>query len=172
MSTFLSTIPGAIGTIISLGAVMAVVVIGALYALGIWKKGKDDQDDRLIKILEGTIDALEKKVDDQKRGHDEIINELMAKIEVITKKVNLLESENGTLTKVLQGRDEQTQVFYKKAFESMEMATKTFLLVEAINKNHNDLMKMLVEHLKQPGVTINNQQPAQSVSNPPSLIVS
>ena len=60
------------------------------------------------------------------------------------------------LTKVLQGRDEQTQLFYKKAFEAIEVGSKTYTLVENMNKNHTELMKMLVEHLK-PGVTINNQ---------------
>jgi len=90
------------------------------------------------------------------KNHDEVLTKLTKEIGNLTTKVDNLEKENETLTKVLQGRDDQTQVFYKKAFEAMEVAAKTFSLVDTMNKNHTELMKMLVEHLK-PGVTINNQ---------------
>jgi len=153
MEHFLSTIPGIILTI---GAVLTVVIGGFLYVAGLWKNGKDGEDDRLINILKGTVDALEKKVDEQKKNHDEVLTKLTKEIGNLTTKVDNLEKENETLTKVLQGRDDQTQVFYKKAFEAMEVAAKTFSLVDTMNKNHTELMKMLVEHLK-PGVTINNQ---------------
>jgi predicted RNase H-like nuclease (RuvC/YqgF family) len=153
MQNFLSTIPGLIVTI---GGVIAVAVVGGLYIVGLVRGKKDSSDDRLIKILEGTVNALETKVDNQKKEHDEILTGLSKQISDLTSKVDELERENETLTKVLQGRDEQTQVFYKKAFEAMEVSNKTFALVETMNKNHTELMKMLVEHLK-PGVTINNQ---------------
>lgn len=153
MEHFLSTIPG---IIITVGAILTVVIGGFLYVAGLWKNGKDGEDDRLINILKGTVDALEKKVDDQKKNHDEVLTKLTREIKDLTKKVDDLENENQTLVKVLQGRDDQTQIFYKKAFEAMEVAARTFTLVETMNKNHTELMKMLVEHLK-PGVTINNQ---------------
>ena len=145
-----------IGLVTAIGGLVAVVIVGVLYVAGLWKKGKDGEDDRLINILEGTVKALEKKVDDQKKEHDDLIQGLSTEIKELTKKVGDLEHENETLTKVLQGRDEQTQVFYKKAFEAMEVSNKTFALVETMNKNHTELMKILVDHLK-PGVTINNQ---------------
>lgn len=154
MEHFLSTIPGIILTI---GAIITVIVAGFLYVAGLYKNGKDGEDDRLINILKGTVEALEKKVDDQKKEHDDTVGSLTKKIDNLTAKVDNLEKENETLTKVLQGRDEQTQVFYKKAFEAMEISAKTFVLVEAMNKNHTDLMKMLVEKLGKNGVTINNQ---------------
>lgn len=153
MQNFLSTIPG---IIISIGGIAAVAVVGGLYVLGLIKGKKDTSDDRLINILEGTVKALEGKVDSQKKEHDDILVKLTKDIKNLTEKVEELEKENITLTKVLQGRDEQTQLFYKKAFEAIDVGNKTYALVETMNKNHTELMKMLVEHLK-PGVTINNQ---------------
>lgn len=153
MEHFLSTIPG---IIITIGGILSVAVFGGLYVVGLWKGKKDNEDDRLIKILEGTVNALEQKVDSQKREHDDILTKLTKEIKDLTVKVTDLENENETLVKVLQGRDEKTQEFYKKAFEAIEVGGKTYTLVETMNKNHTELMKMLVEHLK-PGVTINNQ---------------
>ena len=164
MSNVLSSLPG---IVLSAGSILGVIAIGILFVAGVWKKGKDGEDDRLINILKSTVDTLEKKVDDQKKNHDEILSNLTKNIHDLTVKVDNLERENETLTKVLQGRDEQTQNFYKKAFDAMEVANKTLILVETMNKNHTELMKMLVDHLK-PGVTINNQ-PSQS--NPPDHIV-
>jgi len=154
MSDFFAT---TLGIVLSVGGVFAVVVVGGLYLLGIWKGKKDNEDDRLIDILKETVDALERKVDGQKKEHDETVEVLTKKIDNLTKKVEELENENETLVKVLQGRDEQTQVFYKKAFEAIETGQKTFALVEQMNKNHTELMKMLVEHLK-PGTTVNVQK--------------
>lgn len=133
-----------------------MAVFGGLYVVGLWKGKKDNEDDRLIKILEGTVTALEQKVDNQKKEHDEILTKLTKEIKELTVKVTDLENENETLVKVLQGRDEKTQEFYKKAFDAIEVGGKTYMLVEQMNKNHTELMKMLVDHLK-PGVTINNQ---------------
>ena len=155
------------GAIITIGGLLAVVVVGALYVIGLWKGKKDGDDDRLINILKGTVEALDAKVDNQKKEHDGILTKLTKEIKDLTSKVSALENENEILVKVLQGRDDQTQVFYKKAFEAMEVAAKTFTLVETMNKNHTELMKMLVEHLR-PGVTINNQ-PSQP--NSPDHIV-
>lgn len=143
----LSTI---IGIVISIGGVFSVVVLGGLWILGIVKGKKDNEDDRLIGILQDTVTALEGKVNQQKREHDEILTDLTAKIKVLGEKVDELERENTTLIKVLQGRDAQTQEFYKQAFDA-------FKKVDLINTNHNELMKLLSEHLIKPGVTINNQ---------------
>lgn len=132
----------------SVGAVFAVVVVGGLYALGIIKKKKDEEDDRLINILKGTVDALETKVNNQKKEHDETVTVLSNKIDHLTKKLTELEKENETLVKVLQGRDAQTQEFYKKAFEAMEISKATHSAVLEMSKNQTELMKMLIEYLK------------------------
>ncbi len=145
MEIFFTTIPG---IVVSLGAILAVIVAGLLYVLGLWKKGKNGEDDRLIQILQDTVNALEEKVNNQKVEYDETADELTNKIDKLIRKVDHLEKENLTLREILQGRDEKTQLFYKKAFESMEIGVKTLVLVENMNKNHTELMKILVEHLK------------------------
>lgn len=146
------------GLIVLVGGVLAVAVVGLLYVIGLFKKGKDGEDDRLIKILQETVETLEKKVDKQKVEHDETVGGLTKKIDSLTEKVDQLERENKTLTEVLQGRDKKTQEFYEKAFKSIEIGEKTYNLVKTMNTNHESLMKLLIEHLK-PTVTITNQQP-------------
>lgn len=155
MEQFFTTIPG---IVISLGAILVVVVTGLLYLLGLWKKGKNQEDDRLIGLLQETVTALEDKVNFQKQEHDENMKELTEKIGTLITKVDFLELENKTLRDVLQGRDEQTQLFYKKAFEAIEIGHKTYEVVENMSKNHAELMKMLIEHLKPAGMIINNNK--------------
>lgn len=150
MLEFFTTIPG---IVISLGAILAVVVTGLLYALGLWKKGKDGEDDRLIKILEGTVNALEQKVDNQKKEHDETVGMLTKKIDTLTDKVDHLEKENETLTKVLQGRDDATQTFYEQAFQAIDKTNNIFNMVKLQGENQTLLIKLLSKHL---GVDINN----------------
>lgn len=133
----LSTI---IGIVLSIGAVFSVVVIGGLYVLGLIKGKKDNEDDRLIGILQDTVTALEGKVNQQKKEHDEILTKLTKEIKELSTKVDELEKENITLVKVLQGRDAETQEFYKQAFEA-------FKKVDVINNNHVKLMTLLTEHL-------------------------
>lgn len=148
---FLTTIPG---IIITIGAILAVVIVGGLYVVGLWKGKKDNEDDRLIGILQDTVTALEQKVDNQKKEHDEILTKLTKEIKDLTDKVADLENENETLVKVLQGRDEQTQVFYKKAFEAIEVGAKTHAVVEQMAKQQTELMKVLIEHLKPGNVNV------------------
>lgn len=145
MYQFLTTIPG---LIISVGAIFGVIVIGGLYALGLFKKTKDGEDDRLIKILEGTVNALEARVNAQKIEYDNNSKELNDKIDLLTEKVDELERENETLVKVLQGRDTQTKDFYKKSFDAMEIAKQTHNAVLEMGNKQTELMKMLIEYLK------------------------
>ena len=132
MQNFLST---TLGILLSIGGVFALVVVGGLYILGIFKGKKDNEDDRLINILQGTVNALEKKVNDQKKEGDEVVRTLSIKIDALTKKVDTLEKENETLVKVLQGRDEQTQEFYKRGFEAMDIIKSTHDAVIALQNN-------------------------------------
>lgn len=127
MENFLSTVPG---IIISIGGIIAVAVVGVLYIVGLWKNKKDNADDRLIHLLQETVNEMEKKV-----------NQQTLDIERLTKKVSDIERENETLVKVLQGRDEQTQTFYKEAF-------KAFELVETMNKNQTEFLSLLAKHFK------------------------
>lgn len=135
---------------------MVGAFIGGLYLVSIYKGKKDGQDDRLINILQETVTALEKKVDTQKKEHDSTVTELTQKIDKLTEKVDHLEQENETLTKVLQGRDEKTQEFYKKAFEAIEIGQKTFNLVKSLSDSNTALLKILAQ--KEPATTIINNK--------------
>ncbi len=145
MKEFFTTIPG---IVISLGAILAVAVTGLLFVIGLFKKGKNDEDDHLIKILSETVTALETKVDNQKRDHDLVTNDLTVKIDVLTKKVEDLEKENGLLINVLQGKDKDTQEFYKKVYEAINIGNNTFELVKTMSENQTKLMDILVAHFK------------------------
>lgn len=135
-------------TLVTIGAVSALVIAGILVVIGVWKKGKDGNDDRLIKILQDTVTALETKVDAQKKEHDEILGGLNVKMTDLTKKVDDLEDENERLVEILQGRDRKTQEFYERALDS-------FKKVDGMSTAIADLTKALTEHFKTPTV-INN----------------
>lgn len=145
MEKFFNTIPG---IVISLGAILTVVVSGLLYVLGLWKKGKNGEDDRLINILQETVNELEKKVNGQKDTHDLEVKNLNDKIDGLVEKVDTLEKENQTLTRVLQGRDEETQKFYNKAFEAIDTGKQTHLLVEQMSKSQGEFIQVLKEFLQ------------------------
>ena len=152
MEAFISQVPYA-GVII----MIIIVVVGffaSMYMLSDYrdkrKKKLDASDDRLITILQTTVNELEKKV-----------NKQTTDIESLVKKVSALEKENETLVKVLQGRDEQTQKFYKQGFESMQKTDEIFEcmetlvkavthLGESLEKNNTmtaDFVKTMKEHL-------------------------
>lgn len=137
------------GTAITVGAVLSIIILGIFFVAGLYKKGKDGEDDRLIDILKGTVDALEQKVDNQKKEHDETLQVLTKKVTELTKKVDDLEEENTRLVDILQGRDAKTQEFYDRAI-------KSFTLVETMNTNMSELMKALTEHFKSPSTVVNN----------------
>lgn len=108
---------------------MIVLVLGiaaAIFALDNYKDKKkktaNETDDRLIVLLQTTVNELEKKVNKQ-------TNDIIQ----LSKKLDSLEKENETLVKVLQGRDTQTQEFYKQAFHAMKISEET-----------NELMKKLI----------------------------
>lgn len=145
MELFFSTIPG---IIISVGGILAVVVIGIMYVIGLWKGKKDQQDDRLIKILEDTVKALEKKVNDQKTESDETVNKLSKKIDNLTTKVDELERENKTLVDVLQGRDKATIDFQKQMLETVRLSIETNGLAKQTSDRLEKLIGLMTEHLE------------------------
>lgn len=143
-----------LGLIIAFGGIFAGAVIGFFYIAGLIKKNKDADGDKLVGILKETVDALEEKVDNQKKDHDEMVTELTGKVDTLTEKVEHLEKENETLRGVLQGRDDATQEFYKKALEA-------FNKIEVMNSAMEVLTRALTEHFKTPTVSITNQAPKQ-----------
>ncbi len=117
MNQFLTELPN---TFLGWVTVIGLVVTGAFALFGVFDKmrrGREDEadenGDRLISILQGTVEQLEKKV-----------NKQTADIEELTGKVNLLSKENETLIKILQGKDERTIAIYKKIDEIHERLTK------------------------------------------------
>lgn len=116
----------------TIGGVLVVVVVGALYVVGLWKGKKDNADDRLINILKETVDALEEKV--TKQGQE---------IEELTEEVAELRRDNKHYLDVLQGRDAQTQEFYKQSFESMKVSKETHALVTSLASTLEKLTEVL-----------------------------
>lgn len=141
MEAILSQLPYA-GVIISI-IVLVIGFAAAAYMLDQWRDkkriSKDAADDRLNSILEKTVKELETKV-----------NKLVDREKELTKEVGELRKDNERLVRILQGRDEQTQDFYKQAFEAIKMSKETHLLVESLVKNTvntNDNIKKLIELL-------------------------
>lgn len=117
-------------------AILAVGAVGLFYFLGMFKKNKDGEDDRLINILKTTVDELEKKV-----------NQQAVDIKELTNKVGHLGSINKTLTDILQGRDDKTTDFYDKILNAIEIGKQTNESVIQMGKTHADLMKLLIQHM-------------------------
>ena len=133
----------AFGLVVLIGGVLAISVIGISYVFGLFKKNKDNDDDRLINILKSTVDELERTV--KKQTID---------IEKLTKDVESFKTENGVLTKLLQGRDEQTQRFYEQGFEAMKITNQIHDTVTTLaesmktnNENTSRLIDLLEQHL-------------------------
>lgn len=116
--------------------IAAAVIFGLFALIGLFnknskalKKEETDTATNVIDLLKEQVDALEGKVDQQ---HADIIE--------LTKKVESLSSENETLTKVLQGRDGQTQAFYKDAYAGMEMVKA---ILKSTQENNTQITKLV-----------------------------
>ena len=107
MMAFFTTVPGIITAV---GGIIVVIVTGIFYGLGLWKGKKDNADDRLINILQKTVDEMEKKV-----------NKQTTDIETLTKEVHELKRDNEKYIDIFKGRDERTDRFYSEGFETMKI---------------------------------------------------
>lgn len=141
MEHFFATIPG---VIIALGSILGVVISGLLYLTGLFSKQKrekkedeDKDDDRLINLLKGTVEELEKKV-----------NKQTIDIMTLTKKVDELERDNRKYIEIFQGRDKETQDFYKAAYGAITTVQQTHDILTTVAesiKNTNSAMEKLIE---------------------------
>jgi len=145
MTDLLTTIPG---IIITVGGILTVAVVGGLYVVGLWKQKKDGADDRLINLLKETVGELEKKVDNQKREHDDEVVKLNKKIDDLTSKVGELEKENQTLVEVLQGRDKSTLDFQRQMLEAMRVGMETNGLAKDTANKLQSLIDLMATHIK------------------------
>lgn len=129
----------------------AAVIAGGLALLGIWDKRQkerrnevDGEEDRLINLLKQTVEGLTDRVNKQ----DQDIKNQSEEIKNLSKKVGELEKENNLLVKVLQGRDEQTQQFYKKAYEAIDIVHQSHSLLNNVAKsleNTGNTISKLIE---------------------------
>ncbi len=123
-----------LGTVISLGAILTVSVAGLLFLIGIFSKQKrvikeeEDKDgDRLINILKATVDQLEEKVNKQTKD-----------IEALTVELHKFKEDNERYIKIFQGRDEQTQEFYKRSYAAMDLDVQTHDIMTTVAKSIAD----------------------------------
>jgi len=144
MEQFFTTFPGIIVTI---GGILAVASVGGLYVAGLIKGKKDEADDRLINILQETVNALEEKVNKQKEDHDTEVGKLNEKIDKLTTKVSELEKENETLIEVLQGRDKSTLEFQKQMLDAMRVGMETNGLAKDTATKLQHLIDLMGQHI-------------------------
>ena len=74
---------------------------------------KDQAAKDLVKILQATVDALKKQVDELGKSHIENMRE-----------ISHLSGENATLMKILQGRDEMAIKFQSEGFAAFARIAK------------------------------------------------
>ena len=122
-------------------SIISLVGIGGFLIFSKTRKGITEAsakaDDRLIGLLQGQVNALEKKVAEQSA----LIQENRMKLEALI-------SENKTLKEIFQGRDEATQKFQKMGFEVMQVAIPQLInMTTETNKNVEKLYKAIEKHL-------------------------
>lgn len=108
--------------------VLTIIALGLVSIYGLFDKAQADKkksleksEDRLVNILQETVDHLELKLD-----------KAMEDIETLNTKVESLQKENETLTDVLQGRDKKTEEFYRQVFDSIKVSQETHTLVSRV----------------------------------------
>lgn len=118
---------GAINTFMAWIAFIGLVVAGgfgvySLFDKNLARKRKEENgaDDRLINLLKGTVENLEREVISLKEKHEKNVLEIAQ-----------LRTENNIITKILQGRDEETARFQREGFIAFS--------------NINELTKLLKE---------------------------
>lgn len=109
---------------------ICVVVLGAsagVYMFDSYRDKKkikqDSADDRLIGILEKTVNEMKAKVEQLEKREREL-----------TVEVAELRKDNEKLVLILQGRDEQTIKFYNEFADMVQVNKKTYDIVENIGK--------------------------------------
>jgi hypothetical protein len=131
METFITSLPN---TLLGWVGVVLAIFLSALLTFRTYKTGVDRADERLIKILQGTVAELEKKVALLENEQELLIN-----------KVNELQRTNETLASVLQGRDEGTLRFQRDVMEAIRHRNDTHDLVVATNKAIMELVAILTK---------------------------
>ncbi len=142
------------------GPIIAIVIVILGIAAGLYmldgyrskkKKEENDGEDRLINILQKTVDNLQTTVTQQ-----------TVDIEDLTKEVSDLKKDNQLMREILQGRDGETKEFYKQGFEAMKLTrevhdsmTTIAAQMQTNNENTTKLIGLLEAHLKVLDHTVN-----------------
>lgn len=135
----------------SLVTILTLDVLGLFAIIGLFEKGrrdqmkqKDEQIEILIQTMKDRIDLLSTEV---KEAKDEAKG--------ATVKFEKMKSENDTLIKVLQGRDETMQKFIADGFGAMRLGAQTHDLavqnngyLKKLAESMAELNKALAKHYK------------------------
>lgn len=116
------------GTIVQFGGYMVGAITAGFMIIQSFGKGFQETDAKrdkaaadLIGILQGTVNALNEKVDVLQRAHLENVKEL-----------SRLRGENETFAKLLQGRDEMSQKFQQEGFAAFVRTEETQKHIERV----------------------------------------
>ena len=138
MNSFLSS------PIISWTGIFGLAIIGLFAIIGFFKKKKDEKtdetnkaDDRLVGLLQGTVDQLEKRLESQTASLTSSLNRITA-----------IETENTVYKELFQGRDIQMQKFMKDGFETMALVPDMIEMMKRTNENVEQLYKILITQNK------------------------
>lgn len=133
METFITELPN---TLIGWLSLLVAFGLSVTTAILLYRKFKNGESDRLIGLLQGTVEELEKKVNKQDED-----------IKLLSKKVETLQSTNETLTAVLQGRDKSTMEFQQQVLVAVTKTAEMHVLIEDMYKQIGRLVDTVSAHI-------------------------
>lgn len=135
MELFLSSTSGII-------VVITLVIVGGVAIYGIADKTMRDRRKDALEAADGLIGTLQKTIVE--------LEDRLKTVEVDYKSMSTqmaaLHVANETLTKVLQGRDDNSIQFQSKVFEAVNLAQDTNKIVRALENGVEKMVKA-TEHL-------------------------
>lgn len=133
-----------VNSLMGIVSVVALVAVGFFAIAGVINKARQEKeqeaekvDDRLINLLKEQVAVLEKKV-----------AALEASSKTNQEKLVKLEARNEILEQIFQGRDTQTQEFYKQGFETMKKTDTIANMVAQNSKSIERLAKLMEKTLE------------------------
>lgn len=118
-------------------ALIAIIVAGGFVLVNAFGKGfkekrdtADKVDDRLINLLKGTVDELERKVKALEDQQAVNVTEIQG-----------LKGENDVMKKILQGRDQAS-------IDAAKDVKDTLIVVTQTQRNFDRLTKIMEDHLQ------------------------
>ena len=136
-------------------------MLGALALYGLFDKVRskkngevENANEKLIGLLQDTVNELEKR-----------FTELSGEYRKLSGDFEDLMGKHKIVVEILQGRDKQTQEFYVKAYEVMEIAKSTNTMVKTLAESQNVLFRIIEAHFK----TSTSHGPTGATSLPPII---